>query len=110
MSCKEGATAKKHWTETIPHRADVYLESFELFRNYLVLDERSNGLTRIRIIPWEGEEHYLDFGEEAYSAGIGNNPEFDSQTLRYGYSSLTTPSECIGLRYGPAGEDAFEKE
>ena len=95
MSCKEGATGKKHWTETIPHRADVYLESFELFRNYLVLDERSNGLTRIRIIPWEGEEHYLDFGEEAYSAGIGNNPEFDSQTLRYGYSSLTTPSSVL---------------
>lgn len=95
MSCGEGATEKEHWTETIPHRADVYLESFELFRDHLVLDERSNGLTRIRIIPWEGEEHYLDFGEEAYSAGIGNNPEFDSQTLRYGYSSLTTPSSVL---------------
>lgn len=95
MSCQEGTTEKEHWTETIPHRHDVYLESFELFRDHLVLDERSNGLTRIRIIPWEGEEHYLDFGEEAYSAGIGNNPEFDSQTLRYGYSSLTTPSSVL---------------
>ncbi len=95
MSCQEGSTEKEHWTETIPHRHDVYLESFELFRDHLVLDERSNGLTRIRIIPWEGEEHYLDFGEEAYSAGIGNNPEFDSQTLRYGYSSLTTPSSVL---------------
>lgn len=95
MTCPEGATNKDNWVDRIPHREDVYFEDFELFENHLVLDERSEGLTRIRIIESNGEEHYLDFGEEAYTSGIGNNPEFESHTLRYGYSSLTTPSSVI---------------
>ncbi len=69
---------KENWTELIPHRDDVFLEGFELFEDFLVLEERKNGLTEIRIKPWEGgEEHYLDFGEETYSAGVSTNREFD---------------------------------
>lgn len=95
MECPEGQTSQAHWVERIPHREEVFLEDFELFSDYLVLDERQEGLNRLRIIPNEGEEHYLDFGEEAYTASIGNNPEFESEWLRYGYSSLTTPSSVI---------------
>lgn len=62
----------------------------------MVVEERSNGLTQIRVMPWDGsEEHYLDFGEETYTSYIGSNPDFDSKILRYGYSSLTTPSSVI---------------
>lgn len=89
-------TTKENWEEVIAHRPNVYLENLEIFKEYLVTEERENGLTRIRIKRWDGsDEHYMEFDEETYTAGIGNNPEFDSQTLRYGYSSLTTPSSVI---------------
>ncbi len=86
-------TTKENWKEVIPHREEVLLEGFEIFKNNLVLSERKNGLTQIRIIKWSDKsEHYLDFGEEAYLAYISTNPSFDTDLLRYGYTSLTTPS------------------
>ena len=86
-------TTKENWKEVIPHRDDILLQGFEVFKNYLVLSERKNGLTQIRIIKWtDGAEHYLDFGEEAYMAYIATNPDFDTDLLRYGYTSLTTPN------------------
>lgn len=87
-------TTKENWTEVIPHRPDTYLEGTEIFKDFLVLQERNNGLTQLRITKWNepNTEYYVDFGEEAYTAGIGINPDFDSKMLRYTYSSLTTPS------------------
>ncbi len=83
---------KRNWKEVIPHREDVLLSGVELFREYLVLDERKDGLKQLRIINQKSkEEHYLDFGEEVYSAWISINPEFDTPLLRYSYTSLTTP-------------------
>jgi oligopeptidase B len=85
-------TAKENWKEVIAHRKNVLLEEFELFKDFLVVKERKNGLTTLRIIKWQDKsEHYLDFGEEAYAAYIHNNPEFDTDMLRFKYSSLTTP-------------------
>mgnify|MGYP001949197701 CR=1 FL=1 len=96
MKCAETATEKENWTDLIPHRKEVFLEGTEIFKNFLVVEERTNGLTQIRVMPWDGSaEHYLDFGEETYTSYIGSNPDFDSQTLRYGYSSLTTPNSVI---------------
>ncbi len=86
------ATAQENWEEVIPHREDVLLEGIEIFKDYLVLQERKNGLNQIRIAPWDGgEEHYIDFGEPAYMAYVSTNPEFDTPVVRYRYSSLTTP-------------------
>lgn len=93
MQCPETQTEREYWREVIPHREDTLLEGMELFRKYMVLDERHKGLTRLRIIEHEsGAEHYLNFGEETYSAGISVNPEYDTDLLRFGYTSLTTPS------------------
>jgi oligopeptidase B len=87
-----GRTGMKHWEEMIPHRDDVLLEGFELFKDQLVLVERNEGLLQMRIRPWSGaDEHYLDFGEPAYLAYPGANFEFDTPTLRYVYMSMTTP-------------------
>jgi len=89
-------TEKENWEEVIAHRPDVFLEGLEIFKDYLVLDERKEGLTRLRVMPWDGsEEHYIDMGEEVYSAYISVNPEFDNQLLRFGYSSLTTPNTIL---------------
>jgi oligopeptidase B len=85
-------TTLEHWTEVVPHREDVLLESFELFRDYLVLEERENALVKLQVRPWSGEPaHWVDFGEPAYEAAIGVNSELDTTLLRYKYESMTTP-------------------
>ena len=89
-------TAKTAWQEVIAHRPDVFLENMELFKDYLVLGERKEGLLRLRVIQWQDkQEHYLNFGEPTYTAAISVNPEFDTPVLRYGYSSLTTPGSTF---------------
>ncbi len=95
MYCPDGQTDGAHWVDYIEHRPEVLFEGFQIFKDYLVVDERENGLTRLRIKPWNGEEHYVEFPEETYTAGIGSNPEFDTPILRYGYSSLTQPASVI---------------
>ena len=83
---------KENWKEVIAHRPETLLENIEIFKNYLVVDERTNGLSQLRVIDQRsGDEHYMDFGEEAYTSYIGTNMDFDTEVLRYGYSSLTTP-------------------
>lgn len=80
------------WKGVIAHREDVFLEGLEVFKNFLVVQERKEGLIHLRIMDQRsGEEHYLDFGEPAYTAFISINPEFDTPLLRFGYTSLTTP-------------------
>ena len=83
---------RENWHEIIAHRDDVYLGDFELFKDYVVLEERALGLTQIRVIPWSGRgDHYLAFEEPAYRATLGANLEFDTTTLRYEYTSMKTP-------------------
>jgi oligopeptidase B len=83
---------KANWKTVIPHREDVLLSGVEIFKNHMVVDERSGGLKQLRIINMNTkEEHYLDFGEEVYTASISVNPEYDTPLLRYSYTSLTTP-------------------
>lgn len=86
----------ENWVDVIPHREDVLLEGIEIFRDFLVVDERSNGLNQIHIQRWDGSgDHYMQFDEETYTAYVGNNPQYDTELLRYGYSSMTTPSSVI---------------
>ena len=92
METSVNKTEKKYWKEVIPHRSDVLLSGVEVFKDFLVIDERKDGLQQLRIINQQTkEEHYLNFGEEAYSAWFAINPEFDTPLLRFTYSSLTTP-------------------
>lgn len=93
MECPLDKTAKDNWKEVVPHRADVLLQGIDVFNDYLVLSERKNGLTQIRVMNTSTQqEHYLDFGEPAYTAYSSINPEMDTKVLRYSYTSLTTPS------------------
>jgi oligopeptidase B len=96
MKTPETATSKENWVEVIPHREDVLLEDIELFKNFLVLEERANGLNTIKIIPWNGDEaYYLPFDSETYTASASTNVDFDTDILRYSYQSLSTPSSVI---------------
>ncbi|KGO93563.1 S9 family peptidase [Flavobacterium subsaxonicum] len=95
MTTPENATGKENWKDLIAHRKDVLLEDIDIFKNYLVISERSNGLNTIRIRPWKGEEYYLPFEIETYTAGTSTNPDFDTDILRYSYQSLAVPSSVI---------------
>ncbi|WP_428228914.1 S9 family peptidase [Flavobacterium sp.] len=96
MKTPENKTGKKNWVDLIPHREDVLLEDIEIFKNYLVVEERSNGLNHIRIMPWNDEpDYYLPFGSETYNAYTTTNIDFDTDVLRYSYQSLATPSSVI---------------
>ncbi|WOD43412.1 S9 family peptidase [Hwangdonia lutea] len=89
-------TEKEFWEDVIPHRKDVLIEDIEIFKNFLVVNERENGLNKLRIIKWDGsEDYYLPFNSETYTTYIGTNPDFSSDTLRYGYSGLTHPNAII---------------
>ncbi|MDT3776581.1 S9 family peptidase [Nitrospira sp. MA-1] len=92
MRTETKATSATHWEEVIPHRLEVYLEGFELFKNFLVLEERRQGLIHLRMLRTEdASEHELNFGEPAYLAALGDNLEADTPYLRFGYTSMTTP-------------------
>lgn len=96
MEAPENKTSFENWKEVIPNRKDVLLEGFELFDKFLVVQERTKALTNMRIINVaDKSEHFLDFGEQAYSANINVNPNSNTDILRYSYSSLTTPGSII---------------
>ncbi len=92
MECPLDKTTATSWKEIIPVRKDVLLQSVEEFRDFIVINERKDGLVKLRVRSLkDNSEHYLDFGEPAYTANFGANPEYNSTNLRYGYTSLTTP-------------------
>ncbi|OAB78950.1 S9 family peptidase [Cochleicola gelatinilyticus] len=96
MKTSETATGKEHWSDVISHREDVLLEDIDIFKEYLVVSERSNGLNKIHIQRWDGsKEYYLPFENETYTAYTVQNPEFDTKILRYGYNALGTPASII---------------
>lgn len=97
MTTPENATSQENWKDLIPHREDVLLEGIDIFKDYLVVSERDNnkGLNLIRIKPWNGQEYFLPFESETYTAYTTTNIDFDTDKLRYGYQSMKTPSSVI---------------
>ncbi len=110
MKSPTNMPGKKSWEEVTPHRGQVFLEGFELFRDYLVVEERRDGLIHLCIVPHAGaKEHELDFGEPAYLAALGDNYELDTPYLRFGYTSMTTPMTIYDYHMGTR-EKVFLKQ
>ncbi|BFM44503.1 oligopeptidase B [Flavobacterium sp. CFS9] len=111
MKTPENKTGKRNWVDLIPHREDVLLEDIEIFKNYLVVEERSNGLNHIRIMPWNGEpDYYLPFGSETYNAYTTTNVDFDTDILRYSYQSLATPSSVIDFNMKTKTKEVLKEQ
>ena len=92
METPDNKTSISNWKEVIPHRKSVHLLGMEIFKDHLVLSERKDGLRELRIINQKnGKDEYINFGEESYTSWISVNEEFDTNLLRYSYSSLVTP-------------------
>jgi oligopeptidase B len=93
----EEGSDKTKWKELVAHRDDVFVEDFEVFDDFLVVNRRQGGLLGIRVIPWADPSaaHDIDFGEVAYSAEFGTNPTAATTTLRYTFESLVTPDSVF---------------
>jgi oligopeptidase B len=90
------ATTKDNWVDVIPHRKDVLLQNFEVFKDHLALQERVNGLRTLRVMKWNGEDdHYIEFNDPSYVSYMTDNIDFNTNILRYGYTSLTTPTSIF---------------
>ena len=92
MQTSINSTSKNYWQEVIPHRKDVLLRSIDVFKNYLVVNERNEGLRKTRVINWQdNSEYYITFNDPSYSLYSSSNLEFDTDLFRFVYTSLTTP-------------------
>ncbi|MEN8776573.1 MAG: S9 family peptidase [Polaribacter sp.] len=102
---------KNNWVDVIPHREDTLLEDFSIFKEYLVLEERTDGLSKVRIKRWDAkEDYYLPFNEETYSVGVYSNPDFDTNTLRYSYNSFTTPASVIDFNMADKSKEVKKEQ
>ncbi len=111
MKTPELATAKDNWVDIIAHREEVLIEDIDIFRDFLVVTERFNGLNSIRIMPWSGEgEYYLPFESETYTAYTSTNVDFDTDILRYGYQSMATPSSIIDFNMKTKAKEVMKEQ
>jgi oligopeptidase B len=107
--------SREHWREILPHRDDVMLEDADLFRNFYVACERFQGLPRLRIhylsalATGASEAREISFPEPTYTAAPGINREFNTQSYRYGYYSLVTPSSTFEYDI-PSGKSTLLKQ
>ncbi len=91
---REQGPHKEQWQELIPNRDDAMVRQVLAFDNWLVLNERKDGLRKVRVLAHDGSvDRYLDSDEAAYIMWLSSNPSTDTDTLRYGFSSLVTPSQ-----------------
>ncbi len=96
MKTSEKQTQKEFWEVIIDHRRDTLIEDIDVFKDYLVITERNEGLTKIRIKTWDDRlDYHLPFDDETYMAYSSINMDFDTSWFRYGYSSLTTPTSIL---------------
>ncbi len=111
------STEKSNWIDVIPHRDNVLIEDTDFFNDFMVLGERLNGLLKIRIKSWDGKEDYYidlssqsDFEDETYSASIGYNPDFNTNLLRYSFTSLTTPNSIKDFNLTTKNEEIKKQQ
>ena len=97
VTAPSDATSRSQWTDWLAHDPAVFIEGFELFDGFTAIAERSDGLERIRLLKADGSQDYVKADEPAYSMGLSVNAEHDSTWLRYGYTSLATPSTTYEL-------------
>jgi oligopeptidase B len=93
MEAKVGEEGDRtRWREVVGHRDDAFIHDFDVFRDFLAVEERSEGLRKLRILRWDGsQDFHVASDEPAYAMSFGTNAEIDTTVLRYGYDSLTTP-------------------
>jgi len=103
-------TEKENWVEVIPHRSEIFFENFEILKDYLVVSERNEGITQLRVLPWKGGEYKIDFDEEVYSVRPDVNLDFDTDIFRFSYTSLTTPNSTFDFNMKSKERNLLKQE
>jgi len=99
------------WEEVIPHRKDVLFEDYEVFSKFLALQERKNGLTELRVMSHDGSsDYYVEFKEQAYLAYLSTNMDFNTDILRYGYTSLTIPNSVYDYNMNTKDAELLKRQ
>nr|WP_144896881.1 S9 family peptidase [Lutibacter sp. Hel_I_33_5] len=111
MKTPENKTSKENWVDVIPHRDDTLLEDVSIFKDYLVIEERNEGLNKVRIKSWDNKgDYYLPFDEETYAAGVYSSFDFDTNIIRYSYTSLTTPNSVIDFNMADKSKEIKKEQ
>lgn len=102
---------RARWQELLAHDPKVFIESFQLFKDYIAVNVRNDGLNKVQVMPWADlkKARYIDSGEAAYVAYTNVNYQQDTEWLRYSYTSLTTPSSIYEMNMR-TGEKRLLKE
>ena len=100
VTAPDGSHSRKDWVDLVPHRADVFVQDFDLFEGFVAIEERSGGLERIRLRKNDGSDQFVQADEPAYSMALDDNSEHDTPWLRYGYTSLATPDTIYEVNVG----------
>lgn len=96
MKTSVDKTTVEYWEDLLSHREETLIEDFDLFEKYWVVNERENGLSKLRVIHWDGtSDHSLTMNDETYTTYISYNPDFKSKSFRYVYNSMTTPTSVM---------------
>jgi oligopeptidase B len=111
MECPLDKTDAANWKEVIAHRTDVLLQGVDEFKDFIVINERKDGLVKFRVRNLkDNSEHYVDFGEAAYAANIGSTPDYNSSKFRYSYTSLTTPNSVYDYEVATKKKDLKKQQ
>jgi oligopeptidase B len=101
VTCDENKTDSSNWKDMIAHNDSILIQGFDVFKNFVAVSERKNGLTQVHIINTKNNEsHYLAFDEPAYSANLSFTPDYNSDVVRFSYTSLTTPASVYDYNMG----------
>ena len=106
----QDAADRDAWRDVLAHRDDAFVDGFEVFNDFLAVQEHSNGLSNVRILPWDGKPFLIDSPEPAYTTRLHDNPELDSKILRYSYTSLTTPLSIYDYETGSGQKKLLKQD
>lgn len=110
-TCPETATDSTNWKDMIPHSDSILIQGFDVFKNYIAVSERKNGLTQVHIINLQNNQsHYLAFDEPAYAANLAFTPDYNSEVVRFNYTSLTTPSSVYDYNMGTKDKKLMKQQ
>jgi oligopeptidase B len=101
VTCAEDKTDSSNWAAMLPHNDSILIQGIDVFKNFAAVSERKNGLTQVHIINTKNNDsHYLAFDEPAYTANLAYTPDYNSDVVRFSYTSLTTPSSVFDYNMG----------
>jgi len=111
MKTQISKTKKENWIEVIKHDPKILLEGIDIFQDYLVVEERKNGLNQIKVINWEDFSfYYIDFNDPTYSVFTSSNINFNTSTLRFIYTSLTTPTTVFDFNMKTKERESLKQD